>query len=89
MTRSTYRFVDLTIRHVPEGGVIWETFCRTEGCGLDSGPCDSQEAAQDWALRHSGVTDHDLFKRVVTDNAEVMYAEDSVMEKDRDSLLRR
>lgn len=71
MTRSVYRHVEHTISHVREGGIIWETFCRAEGCGLDSGPQDEQNDAQDWALRHSGMTGHTRFRRVVTDNAEV------------------
>ncbi|CAL9578289.1 hypothetical protein SUDANB145_04970 [Streptomyces sp. enrichment culture] len=59
MIRSVFRFVSHTIRHVPEGGVIYEA------------PQDNQNAAQDWCLRHTGCTGHDLFRRVVTDHARV------------------
>lgn len=68
-TRAGYRFVDHTIRHVPEGGVIYEAFCVT--CDEESGVQEVQEAAQDWCLRHTGQTLHDLFRRVVTDHARV------------------
>lgn len=73
MTRSVMRFVSHTIRHAPEGGVVYEIFCATKPneCGETSGPQDNQEAAQDWCLRHTGRTGHDLFRRVVTDHARV------------------
>ncbi|MEV6677856.1 hypothetical protein AB0N09_13450 [Streptomyces erythrochromogenes] len=74
-TRAVYRFVSHTIRHVPEGGVTYEAFCVTDGCQAESGPNDEQEAAQDWALRHTGSTGHDLFRRVFTDHAKVSRAE--------------
>lgn len=70
-TRAVYRFVEHTIRHAPEGGVTYETFCVAYACGADSGPQGEQEAVQDWALRHSGQTGHDLFRRVFTDHARV------------------
>ncbi|MFD4413681.1 hypothetical protein [Streptomyces sp. NPDC058476] len=72
MTRAVLRYVEHTIRHVPEGGWIFELFCVTPDCEEDSGPQDSQEAAQDWALRHTGRNaGHDLFRRVVSDHARV------------------
>ncbi|MGW0391530.1 DUF7848 domain-containing protein [Streptomyces sp. NPDC003042] len=74
MTRTGFRYAEHTIRHVPEGGITWEVFCRAAGCELDSGPQDEQEEAQDWALRHTGRTGHRLFRRVVTDHAEVTRA---------------
>ncbi|WP_371632499.1 hypothetical protein OG693_10070 [Streptomyces sp. NBC_01259] len=74
-TRAVYRHVPHTIRHVPEGGVTYEAFCVTAGCDAESGPHDEQEAAQDWALRHTGRTGHDLFRRIVTDHAKVTRAE--------------
>ncbi|WP_443069157.1 DUF7848 domain-containing protein [Streptomyces sp. NBC_01278] len=74
-TRAVYRFVSHAIRHVPEGGVTYEAFCVTDGCQAESGPHDKQEAAQDWALRHTGSTGHDLFRRVFTDHAKVSRAE--------------
>ncbi|MGW2269597.1 DUF7848 domain-containing protein [Streptomyces yangpuensis] len=40
-----------------------------------SGPHDEQEAAQAWALRHTGSTGHDLCRRVFTDHAKVSRAE--------------
>ncbi|MFB7180899.1 hypothetical protein ACFCYI_24760 [Streptomyces sp. NPDC056257] len=89
MIRSVYRFEDLSIEHVPEGGVIWETFCAAYQCGQGSGAQDDQDAAQGWALRHSGAAGHNLFRRVVTDHADVMYAEAPAAEKERDSVLRR
>ncbi|MFJ8693117.1 DUF7848 domain-containing protein [Streptomyces roseolilacinus] len=73
--RAVYRHVAHTIRHAPEGGITYETFCAAPDCGTESGPRDEQEAAQDWALRHSGRTGHDLFRRVVTDHAKVTRAE--------------
>ncbi|MFD5620637.1 hypothetical protein [Streptomyces yangpuensis] len=73
-TRAVYRFVSHTIRHVPEGGVTYEAFCVTDGCQAESGPHDEQEAAQDWALHHTGSTGHDLFRRVFTDHAKVSRA---------------
>ncbi|MET9695737.1 hypothetical protein ABZY31_02285 [Streptomyces sp. NPDC006529] len=60
-----------TIRHAPEGGVTYEAFCAAYGCGAESGPQDGQGAAQDWALRHAGLSGHDLFRRVYTDHARV------------------
>ncbi|WP_443059212.1 DUF7848 domain-containing protein [Streptomyces sp. NBC_00435] len=89
MIRSVYRFEDLSIEHVPEGGVIWEVFCAAYQCGQGSGPQDDQEPAQRWALSHSGATSHNLFRRVVTDHADVMYADAPAAEKERDSLLPR
>ncbi|MDT0544902.1 MULTISPECIES: hypothetical protein [Streptomyces] len=71
MVRSVMRFVPHTIRHVPDGGVTFEAFCITSGCGEESGPQEEQEAAQQWCLRHTGRTGHDLFRRVVTDHARV------------------
>lgn len=70
-TRAVYRYVPHTIRHAPEGGVTYEAFCVTFGCGEESGPQGEQEAAQDWCLRHTGRTGHELFRRVFTDHARV------------------
>lgn len=64
-----YRFVPHTIRHVPEGGVIAEATCFE--CEATSGPMDSPDAAQDWALAHTGRTGHDLFRRTYSDHARV------------------
>ncbi|WP_260604183.1 hypothetical protein [Streptomyces sp. WAC00469] len=73
MIRSVMRFVSHTIRHVPGGGVIYEAFCATKPgeCNETSGPKDAQDTVQDWCLRHTGRTGHDLFRRVVTDHARV------------------
>ncbi|MFF3877376.1 hypothetical protein [Streptomyces sp. NPDC001978] len=71
MTRSVMRLVPHTIRHEPKSGVTYETFCVTVGCGEESGPQEEQETAQDWCLRHTGRTGHDLFRRVFTDYARV------------------
>jgi hypothetical protein len=73
--RTVMRFVEHTIRHVPDGGVTYEAFCVAAGCEEDSGPHDEQEAAQDWALKHTGATGHDLFRRVATDHARVTRAD--------------
>ncbi|MFD5650975.1 hypothetical protein [Streptomyces sp. NPDC127039] len=73
--RTVFRFVDHTIRHVPESGVTFEIFCAATECDEDSGPQDEQETAQDWALRHTGATGHDLFRRVATDHARVTRAD--------------
>jgi hypothetical protein len=70
MSRAVLRYVRHTIRHVPEGGWIFELFCVAPDCEEDSGPQDTQEAAQDWALAHTGRNpEHDLFRRVATDHA--------------------
>lgn len=73
--RAVYRFVDHTIRHVPEGGYVFEIFCAEAGCEETSGPQGEQEDAQLWALRHTGRTGHDLFRRVYTDHARVTRAD--------------
>ncbi|MFI6000785.1 hypothetical protein ACIA98_10220 [Streptomyces sp. NPDC051366] len=69
--RGVFRYAAHTIRHAPEGGTTYEVFCAAYRCGAESGPQDEQEAAQDWALRHTGRTGHDLFRRVFTDHARV------------------
>ncbi|KOV63741.1 hypothetical protein [Streptomyces sp. MMG1121] len=71
MSRAVLRFVPHTIRHVPDGGVTFETFCVASGCDGSSGPQEEQDTAQDWCLCHAGRTGHDLFRRVVTDHARV------------------
>jgi len=71
MSRAVLRYVPHTIRHVPDGGVTFEAFCAASGCAETSGPQEEQETAQDWCLRHTGRTGHDLFRRVVTDHARV------------------
>jgi hypothetical protein len=71
MSRSVMRYVSHTIRHEPDGGVTFEAFCVASGCDETSGPQEEQETAQDWCLRHTGRTRHDLFRRVVTDHARV------------------
>lgn len=73
--RSVFRFVDHTINHAPEGGYTFEIFCTAHECGEDSGPQGEQNDAQDWALRHTGRTGHDLFRRVATDHARVTRAD--------------
>ncbi|WP_455356858.1 DUF7848 domain-containing protein [Streptomyces sp. SYSU K217416] len=75
MSRTILRFVEHSIRHVPEGGVTYEAFCTAPGCEEESGPQDQQDGAQHWALRHTGRTGHDLFRRVFTDHARVTRAE--------------
>ncbi|MGW7108714.1 DUF7848 domain-containing protein [Streptomyces xanthophaeus] len=73
-SRDVFRYVRHTIRHAPEGGVTYEAFCAAYRCGAESGPQDDQKAAHDWALRHTGRTGHDLFRRVCTDHARVAHA---------------
>ncbi|MFI5671390.1 hypothetical protein [Streptomyces sp. NPDC051704] len=73
--RAVYRHVTHTIRHAFEGGITYEVFCAAANCGAESGPHAEQEAAQDWALRHTGRTGHYLFRRVFTDHAKVTRAE--------------
>ena len=75
MRRGVMRFVPHTIRHEPEGGAAFEAFCATSTCAETSGPQEAQDMAQDWCLRHTGRTGHDLFRRVVTDHARVTRAE--------------
>ncbi|WP_329276241.1 DUF7848 domain-containing protein [Streptomyces sp. NBC_01451] len=81
MTRAVYRFVDHTINHAPEGGYTFEIFCVTHECGEESGPQGEQNDAQDWALRHTGRTGHNLFRRVVTDHARVTRADQEEHER--------
>jgi hypothetical protein len=71
MRRSVMRYVPQAIRHAPEGGVTYEAFCVGHGCDQASGPQEEQGAAQEWCLRHTGQTGHDLFRRVYTDHARV------------------
>ncbi|MFC8694211.1 DUF7848 domain-containing protein [Streptomyces parvus] len=72
MSTRVFGFVDLTIRHAPEDGLTFEAFSVTADCNHGSGAQDSQEAAQDWCLRHTGLNpEHDLFRRVATDHARV------------------
>ncbi|MEU6223039.1 hypothetical protein [Streptomyces sp. NPDC047042] len=71
MSRSVMRFVPHTIRHEPEAAVTFEAFCTAPGCDETSGSQEAQDTAQDWCLRHTGRTGHDLFRRVVTDHARV------------------
>ncbi|MFI9630499.1 hypothetical protein [Streptomyces sp. NPDC052042] len=71
MTRSVMRYVEHTISHVPHGGITAQIYCVSVGCGADSGPQCYQDNAQDWALRHTGRTGHDLFRREYVDHARV------------------
>ncbi|MFI6494329.1 hypothetical protein [Streptomyces sp. NPDC050564] len=71
MSRAVLRYVRHSIRHEPGSGATFEASCVTADCGEGSGPLEEQEAAQDWCLRHTGRTGHDLFRRVVTDHARV------------------
>lgn len=72
MARTVMRYVEHTIHHVPEGGIVFEAFCMAVGCDATSGGQEEQEAALDWALRHTGRTGHDLFRREYTDQARVI-----------------
>ncbi|WEH15236.1 hypothetical protein [Streptomyces sp. VNUA24] len=69
--RAVLRYVNHTIRHAPEGGVTAELFCATYECAESSGPQGDPDDAQDWALRHTGRTGHELFRREFTDHARV------------------
>ncbi|MEU9450639.1 hypothetical protein [Streptomyces sp. NPDC048277] len=71
MSRVVLRYVPHTIRHAPDGGVTFEAFCVRSGCDETSGLQEEQETAQNWCLRHTGRTGHDLFRRVATDYARV------------------
>lgn len=75
MSRTVMRYVAHTISHVSDGGVTAQVFCMASGCGEDSGRKDDTDDAQDWALRHTGRTGHDLFRREFTDQARVTRAE--------------
>ncbi|MGW7555537.1 DUF7848 domain-containing protein [Streptomyces rimosus] len=68
------RFVAHTIRAVPDLPMEARTFCMSSGCGQDSGPRSHPDDAQDWALRHTGRTGHDLFRRIFADHARVTRA---------------
>jgi hypothetical protein len=69
------RYVEHTIRHLPDGGVTAELFCVAYDCREASGPQGDPDDAQDWALRHTGRTGHDVFRREYTDHARVTRAE--------------
>ncbi|MFJ7904081.1 hypothetical protein ACIQ6V_26925 [Streptomyces sp. NPDC096198] len=71
MTRAVLRFVRHTIRHDQGHAVTFAAFCLADGCAEESGSQETQDAAQDWCLRHCGRTGHDLFRRLVTDRARV------------------
>jgi len=73
--RTVMRYVKHTITRAPEGGITAELFCMTYGCGESSGPQGDPNDAQDWALRHTGRTGHDLFRRECTDHARVTRVE--------------
>ncbi len=75
MSRTVMRYVKHVITHVPEGGVTAELFCTAHGCGQSSGPQGDPDDAQDWALRHTGRTGHDVFRREYTDHARVTRCE--------------
>ncbi|WP_327375734.1 hypothetical protein OG393_18315 [Streptomyces sp. NBC_01216] len=72
MPRTVMRYVNHTISHLPDGGITAQLFCMTAECGEDSGPQGVPDDAQDWALRHTGRTGHDLFRREYTDHARVV-----------------
>ncbi|MEU3153567.1 DUF7848 domain-containing protein [Streptomyces griseus] len=69
------RFVDHTIAHVPDGGITAQLYCLSAECGENSGPQGAPDDAQDWALRHTGRTGHDLFRREYSDHARVTRCE--------------
>ncbi|WP_437097711.1 DUF7848 domain-containing protein [Streptomyces flavidovirens] len=69
------RYVAHTISRVPGSGVTAQVFCMASECGENSGRKDDPDSAQDWALRHTGRTGHDLFCRDFTDQARVTRAE--------------
>jgi hypothetical protein len=75
MTRSVLRYVEHTITHAAEGGVVAEVHCAEETCEETSGPQDDTDVALDWALAHAGRTGHDLFRRAYTDHARVTRVE--------------
>ncbi|MFF8508672.1 hypothetical protein ACF064_11335 [Streptomyces sp. NPDC015492] len=56
--------------------MTYELFCIAPDCEGESAPQSGQEAAQDWALRHTGLNPgHALFRRVFTDHARVSRVE--------------
>ena len=71
MTRAVLRYLRHRIEHAPEGGVTAVLTCRTVSCAATSGPCGDPDAAQHWALRHTGRTGHRLFARRYEDHARV------------------
>ncbi|MFB6814265.1 hypothetical protein ACFCV8_06940 [Streptomyces sp. NPDC056347] len=49
-----------------------QLFCTFIGCEESSGPQDRPEAAQEWALRHTGLhPGHGFYRREYTDHARV------------------
>ncbi|MEU2111483.1 hypothetical protein [Streptomyces sp. NPDC019507] len=68
--RSVMRFVDYTISHVPEGGVIWAIACGPGGCDWST-EGDSDEETSKAAMKHTAETGHSLFRRTVSDHARV------------------
>ncbi|MGW2849220.1 DUF7848 domain-containing protein [Streptomyces sp. NPDC001274] len=70
--RATFRYVPHTIVQAPESGVTAELFCTFIGCGTSSGPQARPEAAQEWALSHTGLhPGHGFYRREYTDHARV------------------
>lgn len=70
--RARFRYVPHTIAHAPESGVRAQLFCTFIGCEESSGPQDRPEAAQEWALRHTGLhPGHGFYRREYTDHARV------------------
>ncbi|WP_073762585.1 DUF7848 domain-containing protein [Streptomyces sp. CB02923] len=74
MSRTVMRYVAHTIRPVPDLRVEARAFCLASGCSQESGLRDDPDEAQDWALRHTGRTGHDLFRRTFSDHARVTRA---------------
>lgn len=71
MTRALLRFIQHRIQQDTSRGVTFEAFCSIVNCWASSGPMEETEAAQDWAMQHTGRTGHDEFKRVYIDHAKV------------------
>lgn len=69
--RARYAFAKHTITHLEGTGWAFEARCVTGQCGAASGPLESVEAADMWALQHSGMTRHILFRRTVSELAVV------------------
>ncbi|MFE6163349.1 hypothetical protein ACFQ7F_31055 [Streptomyces sp. NPDC056486] len=64
--RSIYRFVAHRLRRIPGSGPIYLAICTREDCHEDSGPSMDQVSVNDWAVKHCGTTEHDLFIRIVS-----------------------
>ena len=71
MTTTVYRYVTHTIRRLPDCTITAQAHCLAPDRGAESGEQVSAEALNRWALDHTRRTGHSVFRRMVTDAAQV------------------